>query len=240
MPVHDFFCVVLFGFAVILARTVFYFAIYELVRIHGPHIKHAATTNKIDKELTRKMESQRQKRHEKEHRRNRLNKLESRNWRDKRLNEMTQRDWRIFKEEFGLDGKSYKLNPIQKLEKVGGLSSIDKAVFDDVYREYAENVPIHKRVTKQEIELLLDREFDNRSIDIDYEYGIYSRGLPAKVKSKWFKYSKSNIYKAPVFKDSEGQSDFYLLLTFPKKKKFLISLLHLRRVVSLDHPRMTW
>ena len=128
----------------------------------------------------------------------------------------------IFKEEFGLDGKRYKLNPIQKLEKVGGLSSIDKAVFDDVYREYAENVPIHKRVSKQEIELLLDREFQNYAIDIDYEYGIYSRGLPTKVKSKRFKYDKSSIYKSAIFKNSEGNSDFTLSLSFPKKKKFLI------------------
>ena len=137
-------------------------------------------------------------------------------------NYTSKRTKTIFKEEFGLDGKRYKLNPIQKLEKVGGLSSIDKAVFDDVYREYAENVPIHKRVTKQEIELLLDREFQNHSIDIDFEYGIYSRGLPTKVKSKRFKYAKSNIYKAPIFKNSEGNSDFSLLLTFPKKKKFLM------------------
>lgn len=137
-------------------------------------------------------------------------------------NYTSKRTKTIFKEEFGLDGKRYKLNPIQKLEKVGGLSNIDKAVFDDVYREYAENVPIHKRVTKQEIELLLDREFQNHSIDIEYEYGIYSRGLPTKVKSKRFKYAKANIYKSPIFKDSEGNSDFSLLLSFPKKEKFLM------------------
>ena len=128
----------------------------------------------------------------------------------------------IFKEEYGLDGKSYKLNPIQKLEKIGGLSSVDKAVFDDVYREYAENVPIHKRVTKQEIELLLDQELKNRSLDIDFEYGIYSRGLPTKVKSRRFKYGESTLYKAPIFKNSEGSSNFSLLISFPKKKKFLI------------------
>ena len=137
-------------------------------------------------------------------------------------NYTSKRTKTIFKEEFGLDGKRYKLNPIQKLEKVGGLSSIDKAVFDDVYREYAENVPIHKRVTKQEIELLLDREFQNHALDIEYEYGIYSRGLPTKVKTKRFKYSKANIYKSPIFRNSEGNSDFSLLLTFPKKKKFLM------------------
>ncbi|GGD37348.1 two-component sensor histidine kinase [Muriicola marianensis] len=128
----------------------------------------------------------------------------------------------IFKEEYSLDGKSYSLNPIQKLEKIGGLTSVDKAVFEDVYREYAENVPIHKRVSRQEIELLLTQELSNMAIDTDFEYGIYSRGLPTKIKSRRFRFGKSTIYKAPIFKNSEGSSNFALLLTFPKKKKFLL------------------
>ncbi|WP_297762246.1 HAMP domain-containing sensor histidine kinase [uncultured Muriicola sp.] len=128
----------------------------------------------------------------------------------------------IFKEEYGLDGKAYSLNPIQKLEKIGGLSSIDKAVFDDVYRQYAENVPIHKRVSKQEIELLLNQELSNMTINTDFQYGIYSRGLPTKVKSRRFKFGESTIYKAPIFKNSEGTSNFALLLSFPSKKKFLL------------------
>ncbi len=137
-------------------------------------------------------------------------------------NYTSKRTKTVYKEEFGLDGKSYKLNPIQKLEKVGGLSSIDKAMFDDVYRVYAEKVPIHKRVTRQEIELLLDRELEDRGMDIDYEYGVYSKGLPTKVKSPKFKYGKTTTYEAPFFKDSEGNSNFSLLLNFPKKKKFLL------------------
>ncbi len=128
----------------------------------------------------------------------------------------------IFKEEYGLDGKAYSLNPIQKLEKIGGLSSVDRAVFDDVYRQYAENVPIHQRVSKQEIELLLNQELSNMAIDTDFQYGIYSRGLPTKVKSRRFRFGESTIYKAPVFKNSEGSSNFALLLSFPGKKKFLL------------------
>ena len=90
----------------------------------------------------------------------------------------------VFKEEFGLDGKSYSLTPIQKAEKIGGLSSIDKAVWEDVFMEYAKSRPIHKRVSKTEIELLLTQELRNRDIDIDFEYGVYSQGYPTKVQSK--------------------------------------------------------
>ncbi|MEP2281365.1 HAMP domain-containing sensor histidine kinase, partial [Maribacter sp.] len=87
---------------------------------------------------------------------------------------------------------------------------------------HAKRVPIHKRVSKQEIELLLKRELENRGVDIAFEYGVYSNGLPTKVKSSKFKYAESNIYKSPMFVDFEGVSNFDLLISFPKKKRFLV------------------
>ena len=134
----------------------------------------------------------------------------------------SRRTTAIYKEEYGLDGRSYKLNPIQKLEKVGGLSAIDKAAFDDVFREYARRMPIQNRISKKELELILDQELANNGLDLEYEYGIYSRGLPTKVKSRRFKFADAQLYQAPIFKSSEGKSDFSLLLSFPKKKKFLL------------------
>ena len=136
-------------------------------------------------------------------------------------NYTSKRTKAVFKEEYGLDGKRYSLTPIQRAEKIGGLSSIDKAAWEDVFMEYAKSRPIHKRVTKQELELLLSQELKNRGVDIDYEYGVYSQGYPTKVKSKRFKFSEEKMYKAPIFKDSEGSTNFSLLLTFPTMKKFL-------------------
>ena len=137
-------------------------------------------------------------------------------------NYTSKRSTTIFKENIGLDGKQYELNAVQKFEKIGGLTEIVKAQMEDVFSEYAKMVPIHRRVSKQEIELLLDREFKNRELNVDFEYGIYSRGLPTKVKSKKFKYSNKNIYQSPIFKDLEGNSNFSLLVSFPKKKRFLV------------------
>ena len=128
----------------------------------------------------------------------------------------------IFKEDFGLDGTQYSLTPVQKLEKIGSMTDLDKFALDDVFREQAKNRPIHKRVSKQEVELMLGKELNNRGIDIDYEYGVYSKGLPTKVKSQKFKFSETTLYKAPLFKDSDGNTNYSLLLTFPKKKRFLI------------------
>ncbi|WP_411030985.1 sensor histidine kinase [Spongiimicrobium sp. 3-5] len=128
----------------------------------------------------------------------------------------------IFKEDYGLDGKQYKLTPVQKLEKIGGLSALEKAQYEDVFGEFAKTVPIHKRVSKQEIELLLERELKDKGLNLDYEYGVYSKGLPTKVKSKRFKSTTEGAYKSPIFKDSEGITDFSLLIAFPKKEKFLL------------------
>ncbi|NHF59297.1 HAMP domain-containing histidine kinase [Flavobacteriaceae bacterium TP-CH-4] len=145
----------------------------------------------------------------------------------------SRRQRTIFKEDYDLDGKGLRLNPIEKLEKIGTLSSIEKAQFDDVFSESAKRVPIHKRVSKQELELLLDRELTDRGLNVEYEYGIYSKGLPTKVKSRKFKFANSTLYKAPIFEDSDGDTDFSLLLTFPKKKGFLIQQILGMAVLSL-------
>lgn len=139
----------------------------------------------------------------------------------------------VFKEDFGLDGQRYALTPIQKLEKIGGLSKIDKLAIEDVFLEAAKSQPIHKRVSKAELELLIGQELADRSIDIDYEYGIYSRGFPTKVRSKKFKFSKTAMYKTPIFRDSDGETNFSLLLSFPEKKSFLISSILGMAVMSL-------
>ncbi len=139
----------------------------------------------------------------------------------------------ILKEDYGLDGRSYKLTPMEKFEKIGDWTAIKEAQFKDVFKEHAKKVPIHKRVSKQEIELLLGRELENRGLKIDYEYGVYSNGLPTKVKSKKFKSTLSTVYKAPIFRDSDGDSDFSLLISFPKKKKFLLESILKMALLSL-------
>ena len=139
----------------------------------------------------------------------------------------------VYKENYGLDGKHYTLTPLQRVKKIGGLSSVEKAAYEDVFMEAAKTMPIHKRVSNQELELLLNREFRNRAIEIDYEYGIYSRGFPTKVKSKKFKFDRDAIYETPIFKDSDGQTNFALMINFPEKKKFLLSSILSMAVLSL-------
>jgi two-component system phosphate regulon sensor histidine kinase PhoR len=137
-------------------------------------------------------------------------------------NYLSKRTTTIFKEDYDLDGNRQRLTPVQTLRKIGGLSSVEKAQYEDVFSKFAKKVPVHERVSKQEIALLLDRELENHGVTIDFEYGVYSKGLPTKVRSRKFKPSESTSYKAPIFKDMDGDTDFSLLINFPKKERFLL------------------
>jgi len=127
-----------------------------------------------------------------------------------------------FKEDFGLDGNNYTITPIETYTESGRMSAIDRAMFEELFRQHAGLVPIHKRINKQELELALNREFEERGFDIDYEYGIYSKDLPTRIKSDGFIYNPDSTFKAPMFMDFDGNSDFTLHLNFPNKNAFLI------------------
>ena len=144
----------------------------------------------------------------------------------------------IIDEGFGLDGNRNGFNSlesveVERLEMIDTLSNMKQLQFDITLREHANSVPVHKRVTRQEIELLLDQEFKNRDIDADFEYGIYSNGLPTIVKSKKFRYANTTVYKSPIFRDADGKTNFSLLLNFPSKKRYLVSSILGMAILSL-------
>lgn len=136
-------------------------------------------------------------------------------------NYTSKRTTQIFKTEQGIDGKVY--TPFQKIEKIGKLSAFDRAQYEDVFREYAKRVPIYRRVTNKEIELRLQQALAERNLDLDFEYGIYSNGLPTKVRSRGFRFVEGIKYQTPLFLDFEGKSNYELLVAFPEKKKYLIA-----------------
>lgn len=127
-----------------------------------------------------------------------------------------------FKEDFGVDGKNYTITPIEQVTENGRLSAVDRAMFEELFKEHAGLVPIHKRVSKHELELNLNRAFAERGYNLEYQYGIYSKDLPTRIQSANFKYDPKSTYKVPMFADSDGRSDFTLHLSFPDKNAFIL------------------
>jgi two-component system phosphate regulon sensor histidine kinase PhoR len=66
-----------------------------------------------------------------------------------------------------------------------------------------------------------------------FEFVIFNSGVTTKIKSGDFKYNKEATYSIPVFTDNEGNEKYKLLVTFPHKKKFLLSELASITILSI-------
>lgn len=112
--------------------------------------------------------------------------------------------------------------PDLSVRRSNELKALDKVQFDISIKDIASTYPIQKRITKEQLHALLDRELKILGIKIPYEFSIYSNGLSTKVKTENFEFCKDNTYGHPIFVDNDGQSKYQLMVTFPKKKKWLI------------------
>jgi len=116
-----------------------------------------------------------------------------------------------------------QLTPEQKFVKVGKQIGLEKMQYENFFKEIAPRNPIYKRVSNNELKFNLNFELGQRGINTNYEYAIYGDGLPTKVKSTNFKLNKGKTYKVPLFVKENGQSNFYLYVSFPKKKEYILS-----------------
>ncbi|MBZ4044367.1 sensor histidine kinase [Flavobacterium hibisci] len=123
--------------------------------------------------------------------------------------------------------------PDIKVEKDGNLDILNKAQLTITSNDYASILPIDERITKDKLNSLLKKELKEHGIKTKFEFGIYSNGIPTKVKSDGFHYDKDATYSIPVFTDNEGNSKYELLVTFPYKKKFLLSQLVSITILSI-------
>lgn len=115
------------------------------------------------------------------------------------------------------------LSTSDKLLLLDKMSSTDEIVFEDIYKDLASRLPIHKRVTKGEIQKLLSEKLKEDGIDIDFEFAIYSNGLATRVRSDNFEDYDESAFSVFMFYNENNQSAYKLLVSFPDDKKFILS-----------------
>ena len=110
---------------------------------------------------------------------------------------------------------------------------LDNAQFEIFFKDIASAMPLQERVSKEILQKLIKKELEEYGVNTKFEFGIYSNNLATKVKSDDFKYDKNATYSIPIFTDNEGNSKYQLLVTFPHKKKYLLSELVSITILSI-------
>lgn len=113
--------------------------------------------------------------------------------------------------------------PILSIVNSGRLKDAEKSYFYKSMRAFTKKIPVYKRVTNDEISKLLSIKLKENNINIDFEFGIYSRGLATKVYSSGFEKTETSTYSIPIFYDENNKSNYKLLVNFPGDNKFLFS-----------------
>jgi two-component system phosphate regulon sensor histidine kinase PhoR len=113
--------------------------------------------------------------------------------------------------------------PDVKIQKSGNLDVLDDAQFEIFFKDIASAMPLQERVSKDMLQKILKNELEEYGVKTRFEFGIFSSGLATKVKSDGFKYDANTTYSIPIFSDNEGNNKYHLLVSFPHKKKFLLT-----------------
>ena len=125
-----------------------------------------------------------------------------------------------FFDDLDLDRSQVSLQ--KEIEYVNQMPEWDRRQLERVYKQLARKAPIHKRVTKNQINIVLAQELYERGLDIPYEFAVYSNDLATSVYTDDYELSKNTEYSIPLFPD-DIDGNYSLRVTFPNKKRFLIS-----------------
>jgi two-component system, OmpR family, phosphate regulon sensor histidine kinase PhoR len=135
-----------------------------------------------------------------------------------------------FFDELGLDQSKVTLQ--KRIDRVNQLPEYSALELEEIYKTLAEKRPIHKRVSKKQINLILAQELFNKGLNLEYEFAIYSNDLATSVHSKDYELLKDNEYVTSIFQNNSS-SNFNLRLAFPNKKKFLLDSMLSMVVLSI-------
>jgi putative sensor histidine kinase len=141
-------------------------------------------------------------------------------------NYVSKQTSRTFGPTKGLDGQHFGGTTVE--EKTGRITSFDKAMFEELFREVSAKLSIEDRITTSQLDVLLERELRNRGLNLDFEFAIYDTSKPqgqekTSIASQKFDPKAKNIYTIPLLRNQQGDSHYLLEVHFPDRQRYLLS-----------------
>ena len=132
------------------------------------------------------------------------------------------------------DREIQNMSSIERLQRVEKMTLMDQAKYSSIFSDLANLKPIHKRVNNVEIELLLQKEFGERDLDLDFDYRVFNGNLATKVGSdRYTNLEGLDKYSMPLFDDKDGVSEYSLVVGFPNRTHYLRSSISYLIILSV-------
>jgi two-component system phosphate regulon sensor histidine kinase PhoR len=126
------------------------------------------------------------------------------------------------------------LIPDITIEKSGDLDVLKKAQLEIAFKDLASTLTIEERINKEVLQKLLKKQLEEYGVKTRFEFGIYSNKIATNLKSDGFtNVDKNATYSIPIFENNEGITKYELLVSFPYKKRFLLSELVSITILSI-------
>ncbi|OAB79002.1 sensor histidine kinase [Cochleicola gelatinilyticus] len=130
----------------------------------------------------------------------------------------------------GVDGKSEtQINSVA----FSRLKDYERKQFENSFNNISAKIPIHRRVSADEIQKLISDELFERGVDSKFEFAIYSNNLATKVRSDKFQYDPESTYSVPIFVNEEFNKQYTLYVNFSEKQQVVRSSILGMAVLSL-------
>lgn len=125
------------------------------------------------------------------------------------------------------------LSTSQKLHLLDNISSTDKILYEDLYKDLSHKRMIHQRVSVEELNTLLSDKFRQDSIKIGFEFAVYSKDLATKIKSADFEFDKASTFEVPFFPNKKNPNPYRLLVNFPNDSRHILSSIYVMIILSI-------
>ena len=140
----------------------------------------------------------------------------------------------VFKSTYYISDKDIKaLTPEEHNIQFSELTALDKELFRDALYEEIKRSPINTRISSNELEDMLSRQFKNRGIETPFKFAIYDNQMLTSVKSGYFKIQKEKSYYTTLFSDENRKGNYQLYVNFPKKQNYILSSISKNLILSI-------
>ena len=93
---------------------------------------------------------------------------------------------------------------------------------------------INKRVNKDQVKILLDKYLKSNEINIEYEFSVYDGDkTPVFCSEEFNDQNCDKTYKHRLFPNDIKNSNYYLLINFPSKTRYIIKSLWVMGIASI-------